>query len=175
MPSKIPDGKVQINPLISRELYEALLAYYGEGKGKGKGVISQIVEDALRLYFSTRTSPPGGEGPSPQTHTKHNNAYSTVLQLRGRRKEDVKDVFYQVLEEIKSLMNIPSHEIICEIRKNDLVKAVALVRGFDQRTINKWIKAFITMDLIKDEGNIYRVVDSACPDLNEYIKELSNE
>lgn len=174
--SKIPSNKVQINPLISRDLYEVLLEYYGS-QGKGRGVISQIVEEALRLYFSVKHSPPGGETPSPpdtHTHKKHNNAYSTVIQSQGRKKEDVKSVFYQVLDEIKRSKNIPSNEIICEIRKNDLIKAISAVRGIDERTIRKWIRAFLANKLIKEDQNVYIVVDSACPDLSEYLKQLSN-
>jgi hypothetical protein len=173
--SKIPKGKVQINPLISRDLYETLLKYIGVSN-KARGVISEIVEEALRLYF--RVKPPqGGVGVSPggatHTHTTQKSVYGKV--------EEIKEVFNAVLDMHKRLKNIPSSEIICEITRQDLSTAITFVRGSDERTIEKWIKNFLNADLLRgqnqekpEKSNVFKVVDSACLEIADYlVKEQS--
>jgi hypothetical protein len=165
--SKLPKGKVQINPLISRDLYETLLKY-AEARGKAKGVISEIVEEALRLYFIQR--PPLGE-----THTHTTQKSVTHTPSGSSNIDKIRSTFNAVLDMHKRLKNIPSSEIICEITRQDLSTAITFVRGSDERTIEKWIKNFLNADLLRghnqerpEKSNVFTVVDSACLDISEY-------
>lgn len=155
--SKLPKGKVQINPLISRDLYETLLKY-AEARGKARGVISEIVEEALRLYFS-QIPPQGVQVPRGlYTHTE----VSEPPGLKRLGRDRVHKVFNEVMSVIREARNLPPHEVLCEIYEYELVDAIRQVRGSDPRTIEKWLKDFQKHELVKKlyetpRGNVYGV------------------
>jgi hypothetical protein len=52
MPNKLPEGKVQVNTLISQDLYKKVLEYSIKVYGKTHGSVSKLVEAALREYIA---------------------------------------------------------------------------------------------------------------------------
>jgi hypothetical protein len=148
--SKLPQNKRQINPLISVDLYETLLKHV-ENYGKGRGAISAIVEEALRLYFSQTGMTGGltGDTRSPSTHTHGTRSVNTPYDTT--RESKVMKAFASVLSYIRKLHNYPDTELICEVVETELVNAIRDVIGVDQRTIKKYMKAFQDHKLIKYE------------------------
>jgi hypothetical protein len=131
MPSKkkIPKGKVQINPLISREIYERLIKVAVDETGKARGGISMIVERALALYLT------------PLARAKY---------TQGGTKMGLSGVYEEVINKIKEIMKIDYKPL--EVPEKILDQAIALVRGSDPRTIAKWKEAFIRYGLIRYVG-----------------------
>ena len=141
--NKIPSGKVQINPLISVELYNKLREVALSQYGNLRGAISQIVEEALRLYFSQRLPPRGERGESAHTHSTRG-----VLQA-----DIVREEFTMVLDYIRREHNYPEGEIICEITESELVRAIQATIGIDERTVKKRLDLFQKHKLMKyDSG-----------------------
>jgi len=68
---KLPEGKIQINLIISFETYNTLLKYVEHRHGKIRGLISKTIEDILNYYFSNVVNPNtlGGLGSQPPQHT----------------------------------------------------------------------------------------------------------
>jgi hypothetical protein len=150
MPSKVPEGKVQINILISEEIYKLLIEIAPQIHGKYRGALSRVIEDALRLYLTQR-APQGGESPPRHTH------------MHTKTHKSVHEIFLEVLNYIKKLHDYSESDIICEITERDLIKAIHGTRGIDPRTVEKYLKAFQEHNLIKYEsGNtpnmIFRVM-----------------
>jgi DNA-binding transcriptional ArsR family regulator len=145
--------KKDLHVLIDIELYKMLvtLAPSITNQSKYRGAISQIVEEALRLYFSKHT-PPRGDTLPPSTHTQStNSAKSRLTSLTMENK--VHRAFIRVLDVIRRLHNYPENEVICEIIESDLITAIRQVIGVDPRTIRKWLIAFQDHKLIKyDRG-----------------------
>jgi len=133
MPSKkkMPKGKVQINPLISREIYERLVKVAVDEAGKARGGISMIVERALALYLT------------PLARAKH---------TQGGAKMGLSGVYEEVVNKIKEIMKIDYKPL--EVPEKILDQAIALVRGSDPRTIEKWKKTFIRYGLIRYVGGV---------------------
>lgn len=131
MPSKkkVPKGKVQINPLISREIYERLVKVAVDEAGKARGGISMIVERALALYLT------------PLARAKY---------TQGGTKMGLLGVYEEVINKIKEIMKIDYKPL--EVPEKILDQAIALVRGSDPRTIEKWKEAFIRYGLIRYVG-----------------------
>jgi di/tripeptidase len=130
MPSKkqVPKGKVQINPLISEELYKLLLEVAPAWYGKNRGAISHVVEEALRQYLL------------PRAHT--NSTQNPRLGVRS--------IYNQVVEKVKEIMHWDFKPD--QIPEKILDQAIAETRGSDPRTINKWKAAFQRAGLIKYIG-----------------------
>jgi hypothetical protein len=130
MPSKkqVPKGKVQINPLISEELYKLLLEVAPSWYGKNRGAISHVVEEALRQYLL------------PRAHT--NSTQNPRLGVRS--------IYNQVIEKIKEIMHWDFKPD--QVPEKILDRAIAETRGSDPRTINKWKAAFQRAGLIKFIG-----------------------
>jgi di/tripeptidase len=130
MPSRkqIPRGKVQINPLISEDLYKLLLELAPSWYGKNRGAISHIVEEALRHYLL------------PRQHTA-----STQNPRLG-----VRSVYNQVVEKIKEIMHWDFKPD--QIPERVLDQAIAEVRGSDPRTVKKWKNILQKSGLIKFIG-----------------------
>jgi hypothetical protein len=149
VPSKLPQNKRQINPLISIDLYEILLKYV-ENYGKGRGAISHIVEEALRLYFSQMGLI--GDRGSPSTHTHDTRSVTTRYTTTYTRESKVMKAFMSVLDYIKKLHNYPDSEIICEVVEAEMVAAIRDTIGVDPRTVKKYMKAFQDHKLIKYES-----------------------
>ena len=152
------EKKKHLHVLIDAELYNMLitLAPQLSNQSKYRGAVSQIVEEALRLYFSQRL-PPGGIGP-PHAHTKSTkSARSSITQNK------VLKAFMQIIDFIKRQRSYPEDEIICEITESELVRAIMEVKGVDPRTIKKYLEAFQEHKLIRyDRGThpnmVYRVL-----------------
>jgi hypothetical protein len=128
MPHSIPKGKVQVNVLISEDLYRQLIEVAPAWYGRSKGAISAMVEEALRRYLT------------PLAHTK-----STQNPKHG-----IRHTYGQVVEKIKEIMHYnfkPS-----EVPERILDLAISEVRGSDPRTVAKWKNAFLKSGLIKFIG-----------------------
>ena len=130
MPSKkqIPKGKVQINPVISEDLYKLLVEVAPAWYGKARGGISAIVEEALRHYLT------------PRQHTA--STQNPRLSVRS--------IYNQVVEKIKEIMHYDFKPT--EITEKTLDQAISEVRGSDPRTIRKWKDTFQKSGLIKFIG-----------------------
>jgi hypothetical protein len=148
--NKIPSGKVQINPLISVELYNMLREVALSQHENYRGAISAIVEEALRLYFSQRLSPWGGGGESTRTHGTRGR-----LQANG---DKVLAEFTRILEFIRRERNYPENEVICEILASELVRAIQATIGVDKRTVNGRLKLFQEHKLIVQEKRDHQVI-----------------
>jgi hypothetical protein len=119
---------VQINPVISKDLYKLLVEVAPAWYGKARGGISAIVEEALRQYLL------------PRAHT--NSTQNPRLGVRS--------IYNQVVDKIKEIMHYdfkPS-----EVVEKTLDQAIAEVRGSDPRTIKKWKNTFQKAGLIKFIG-----------------------
>ena len=130
MPSKkqIPKGKVQINPVISEDLYKLLVEVAPAWYGKARGGISAIVEEALRQYLL------------PRVHT--NSTQNPRLGVRS--------IYNQVVEKVKEIMHYDFKPT--EIPEKILDQAIAEVRGSDPRTLKKWKNIFQKTGLVKFIG-----------------------
>ena len=128
MPSRkaIPKGKVQINILISADLYKQLIEVAPAWYGKSKGAISAMVEEALRRYLT----------PLQHTASTHLNPKPTVRM-----------VYAQVVEKIKEIEHLSIRPM--EVPERILDLAIAEVRGSDPRTVAKWKNVFLKSGLIK--------------------------
>ena len=148
--------KKHLHVLIDAELYNTLITLAPElsDKSKYRGAVSQIVEEALRLYFSQRLSPRGGGGES--THTQ-----STQGRLQATQNKALK-AFMEIIDFIRRERNYPEGEIICEIPSSELVRAIMEVKGLDPRTVRKYLDAFQKHKLIAQERRehltIFRVL-----------------
>ena len=115
---------------ISRDLYEQLVRVAPSiyGKKRFRGAISYVVEEALRHYLL------------PRLHT----------QIHTNPKHSVRLIYEQVVEEVKSILNLPFKPK--EVPEKILDLAIAETRGSDPRTIQKWKEVFKQQGLIKFAG-----------------------
>jgi hypothetical protein len=123
--SKIPEGKVYLNVLVSEDVYRMLVELAPVIYGKSHGSLSRVVEEALRLYLTPR-----------RTHKYTQNP-----------KLSVRDVYNEVVKKIMEIMNLdfkPS-----ETSERTLDMAIMEVRGSDPRTVEKWKQLFARSGLIK--------------------------
>lgn len=133
MPRKVPKDKVQLNVLISKEVYEKLIKVapliYGEKKYRG--AISYVVEQALKHYLA------------PRLHTQ------TPANPPGR----IRLLYSQIIEKIKEIQHFDFKPD--EIPEKILDLAIAEVKGGDPRTIAKWKKQLQRFGLIKPIRGTY--------------------
>jgi len=165
----VAGSKRHLHVLIDENIYLKLVALAPQltDNSKYRGALSQVVEEALILYFNLKegsVSPLGGS-----THTQ--KAQKSVYN----KGDKIKRAFNSVIETHKRLNDIPSNEIVCEITREDLVNAISLTIGHDTRTIDKWIGIFLTANLIKGQSEreplkskIFTVVDASCLDISDY-------
>jgi len=155
--SKIPAGKIQINVLISEDVYKLLIEVAPAIHGKFKGAISRVVEEALRLYL-TQKAPQGGTVP-PDTHAHStHSSVRTVYRTKKTKIEDIIMKFYSVLDHIKKLKGYSQDDIICEITHKELEAGIQGVIGIDRRTIDTYIDAFTRQKLLLLQGGVYKVL-----------------
>ena len=119
------DGKVLLQVLVSKEVYERLLKVAPVLYGKNRGALSWAVEEALRLWLA------------PRTHATHANP---------PRKVWLK--FKLVKSAIAQILNIPVEEIR-DVTVKVLELAISETIGSDPRTIDKYLKLFERFGLIK--------------------------
>lgn len=128
---KIPNGKRQLHVLISEDLYRKLIQYASAqagSEGRYRGLLSMIVEDALRLYLEPRLKG----------------------QVAVNPRFKVRAVYGQVIEALKRILGaLPVDGVVHE---KILSLAISEVRGTDPRTIDKWINTFIKSGLMKVLG-----------------------
>jgi hypothetical protein len=178
MPSrdKYPQGKRPLFVYINEDLYNRLreIAFYQHDKFHG--ALSRVVEEALRLYFITKHSPPRGSVSPPAPAQSTQTAQTPVLQASSKDHK-IRDNYEKVIQAYKRSKNIPDHEIICEIPEKDLVNIISTTIGYDHRTIKKWINNFTTQNLLKYDQNrrIFTVINSACLDIEHYLDQLKQE
>jgi hypothetical protein len=144
--------KVKFGVFIDEDLldkvreYAAYLAEY-EG-GYRRGILSEIVEDALRQYFGTSQT--------VAAHTqKHTNspkrimerAASNVTNKDGFYPSRILDVYLSVLREVELERQVPIEQNNC-VPAMLVCKAIGAVRGPDKRTVQKWFHVFEQYGLI---------------------------
>jgi len=136
MPRKdqIPKGKKVLTVLISEDLYRKLMDYVSEvakSEGRLRGLLSMVVEDALRLYLAPRT--------------QH-------AQIHANPGYRVRKVYGQILEVLKQMLGaLPADGIVHE---KILEKAIEEVKGADPRTVSKWINVLLKHGLLKVVGGV---------------------
>ena len=119
------DGKVLLQVLISRELYERLLEVAPRLYGKNKGALSWAVEEALRVWLAPRTHTTHANPPR-KIWLKFKSVKRAIAQILGIPEEEIRDVTVRVLE-----------------------LAISNTIGSDPRTIDKYLKLFEKFGLIK--------------------------
>ena len=124
--SKLPEDKVYVHALISRDLYEQLRRVAVNIYGKNHGAISFVVEDALRRYLH------------PFVHSN--------IKLNPRLS--VKQVYEQVCEKIMDILGEP--EKPHAVGEKVLDMAISEVRG--PTVVERWKKFFAQEGLIKFVG-----------------------
>jgi len=120
------EDKVHLHVMIRKGLYETIKRIAVEKYGKYRGGLSYIVEEALELYLGMHT------------------------QLRTNPARSIRDVYEQVIQKIKEIMQTPIKPV--EVPEAVLDRAIAEVRGSDKRTIEKWKNLFEKSGLIKFIG-----------------------
>jgi len=130
--SKRSGDKVHLHVVISREIYDLLVKMAPEiyGEGVYRGALSHVVEEALKHYLLPRAR----------------------TQIRTNPTHKVREVYEQVVEKIKEIMNFPLKPK--EVSERILDLAISDVRGSDPRTIEKWKRIFEKMGLIKFAGGV---------------------
>jgi len=122
---KIPKGKVYFGVLISEDVYRMLVEMAPLIYGKGKGGMSRVVEEALRLYLTPRRT--------------HNYTQNPKLSVR--------DVYHAVVRKIMEIERLDFKPD--ETTEKILDMAIMEVRGADPRTVEKWKQTFAKSGLIK--------------------------
>jgi hypothetical protein len=160
---KYPQGKRALYVYIDLDLYNKLREIAFSQSDKNHGALSTIVEDALRLYFTVKNPPtlPRGEGEGTHTHKQHKNVFYNSGSLEGEIK--IKDKFNNVLTAYRKIMNYTENDIICEIRESDLVRAITLAIGTDERTIRSWVKKFLENKLLRKISEKTYIPESSVP------------
>ena len=119
------DGKVALQVLIPKELYEAALRVAAYEYGNARGALSWLVEQALRAYISPRLHAQMHTNPPGKVRRVYEQFLSCIEELNGG---------YRPFE-------VPAKQVHT---------CIAEVRGSDPRTINRWINTFIRVGLMKD-------------------------
>jgi len=128
--------KVALQVLISKAVYDRLVAVAPRIYGAMRGALSFVVEDALKHYL-----------PLLEHNTRGPNPHNRVRQ-----------VYNQVKAKVAELEQVPPSEL-WQSTEDKLKAAIASIRGSDPRTINKWIDVFVLQGLIKRLGpKVYEFV-----------------
>jgi uncharacterized protein YcgI (DUF1989 family) len=124
--------KAQFNVSISEELEREFREFVArKHKRAKKGLISYEVEEALRYWMAL-----------------HTRAQMTLVDTSVNPPLDVSRVFIQIKEYLITHY-YPELGTGQVININHLKEAIMRIRGSDPRTINKWIKTFKDLHLIK--------------------------
>ena len=121
--------KVALQVLISKGLYERLVAVAPRVYGATRGALSFVVEDALKHYLPLLE------------HTTQ----STNPQNRVRR------VYQEVKARVAEMEGVAPSEL-WQSTEDRLRAAIAAVRGSDPRTVAKWVQTFVQQGLLKRLG-----------------------
>jgi hypothetical protein len=157
---RYPPGKRVLLAYISEDLYARIRELASQDE-KLHGALSRVVEELLRRGL-TLVSPGGVETPG-HTHTAHIKHTAMFTPKSIMPFNIVIDAFNTVMSHIKQMRNYPENEIVCEITASELVKSIQAKIGIDERTVRKYLKAFREHKLLMPgEGNVFRVVHSAC-------------
>jgi hypothetical protein len=120
------EERVHLHVMIKKALYEAIKRIAVEKYGKYRGGLSYVVAEALELYLGMHTQ-------------KHTNS-----------RRNIRDVYEQVVLKIKEIMQTPLKPV--EAPEAVLDRAIAEVRGSDNRTVEKWKSIFEKSGFIKFIG-----------------------
>jgi hypothetical protein len=118
--------RVHLHVVIKKGLYETIKRIAVEKYGKYRGGLSYVVAEALELYLGMHT------------------------QIHTNPRRSIRDVYEQVVLKIKEIMHTPLKPL--EAPEAVLDRAIAEVRGSDQRTVEKWKNIFEKSGLIKFIG-----------------------
>ena len=124
------DGKVVLQVLISRDLYEKLVQVAPAIYGKTHGSVSYVVEEALKQYLL------------PRLHT----------QTRTNPRGSIRRVYNEIVEKVKEIMHLDFKPT--EVPEKILDLAISETRGSDPRTIEKWKSLLSRSGLIKFVGGV---------------------
>jgi len=144
VPSKIPEGKRQLNVLISEDLYKKLVEVATSRYGRAHGALSATVEEALTMYFGYLEKEERGESPpTPHTHRQNTRSSKHSRKLLGDKK------VYETYQQVMALLReVKKEDVVCEINEYELTEAIRRVRGGDPRTIERWINDFLRYGLM---------------------------
>ena len=127
---------------IEREVWDKLLEVGPKLFGVSRGWLSPLVNEALKLYLA------------PRTHTTHANPPRKVW-----------DKFRSVKKALAELLGV-EEGMIRDVLRKQLEVAITMAIGSDQRTIDKYLKLFTKVGLIKPvsdprlppEKQVYEVI-----------------
>jgi len=120
------DGKVLLQVLIPKELYEELVRIAPTLYGSTRGALSYVVTEALKHYLA------------PRLHATHANPPRNLWMK-----------FKRVKKALTEILNIPEDELK-ECTEKQLEIAISCSIGSDPRTINKYKDLFEKVGLIKN-------------------------
>jgi len=129
----VKKGNISIGLSISEDLFNKfrrfLAAKYGVVQ---RGLISCEVELALESYMADYRS--------------HTHKTQTNLLVAPNPTPFV----FQVREDVKKYMREKlGYEVVYQVPLRHVQEAIAMVRGSDKRTINKWLKTFQKYKILK--------------------------
>ena len=137
---QIPDGKRQLNIILSKSLYEQLVRIAPEYYGKGRGGISRLVEDALKQYI-----------PLLMVHTQKHNGGGKVFAVNPRLS--VREEYNQFIRTFKRVW-LETHgtselPIAVRFKLIDSIIIRAFERAKDERTRLRKLHNWFLAGLVK--------------------------
>jgi len=141
MPSveQIPDGKRQLNILLSNDLYNQLIAIAPSYYGKGRGGLSRLVEDAVRFYL--------------QTLGKHNSMQNGFVQVNKINPSmSVREEYNKFIKELRRVWEMNWGTELPVIVRRSIIEHVMLdvfKRAKDERTRLRKLHTWFLQGLVK--------------------------
>jgi len=128
------NGKVALQVLIPKTLYEDLIKIAVEEYGYVRGAVSKLVERALKTYLNFE---------------KH-------VKMPVNSSNKIQPIYERIVERVKKLYGVEFKPY--QVPTKLFEKAIAVERGSDPRTIRKWIKIFEKFNLIRRVDQHGRVI-----------------
>jgi hypothetical protein len=128
---KVPKGKVRISVLIRKEIADRLWELIKMKYERPHGMLSYEVEQALQAWLAA--------------HTRGAQVLATKANPQPRA--------VRVWEEVKRYLR-EQFGYVCfptgtQVPREHIIRAIAAIRGDDERTIRKWLERFQRYHLLK--------------------------